>query len=246
MQRDDMKVAIVTGVTREQGLGFAIARQLLTMDYVVYVGGRSADKAMELAARLDREGIRVRASALNITDDGSVAQFFSKLQEEQGAVDALINNAAGGFDSGAQPLEVNFAEARQTFETNLFGAWRMIRRALPLLIKSNAPCVVNVSSGAGSFADPIFGMAHHPSRVPVYALSKLALNGLTVKLAKQLENDGIMVNAVDPGLVATYPGMEKMGAVAPAEAAKGVVWAATLPKGGPTGKFFRNGKEIEW
>ncbi|HVU94857.1 MAG TPA: SDR family NAD(P)-dependent oxidoreductase [Puia sp.] len=241
-----MKVCIITGVTRERGLGYAITRLMFQRGYIVYIGGRNGDSAAELAARLDKSGKKVRPSALDITDDGSVSQFYSKVMEEEGVVDALINNAGGGFDAGQDPLAVNFSEARSTFETNLFGAWRMIRRAVPLLMNSQAPCVVNVSSGAGTFGDPVFGMAHHPQQVPAYALSKLALNGLTVKLAGQLGAYGIMVNAVDPGLVATYPGMEKIGAADPKDAAVGVVWAATLPKGGPNGQLFRNGKVTGW
>lgn len=106
--------------------------------------------------------------------------------------------------------------------------------------------MVNVSSGAGSFTDPVFGLTVHPGNVPVYALTKLALNGLTVKLARQLKNSHVKVNAVCPGFVATYPGTAEWGARPVSEGAKGIVWAATLPDDGPSGCFFRDGQALNW
>lgn len=241
-----MKVCIITGVTREQGLGFAIARLMHEKGFKLYVGGRNVESAEALARKIDPIGKSAYSGMLNITNDDSVGVFLSRINAAEGRLDVLINNAGGSFDAGVQPLDVNFADVRGAFEVNLFGAWRMIRKAVPLLRKSESPCIVNVSSGAGAFDEPVFGLGVHPALVPGYGLSKLALNGLTVKLARQLKNDGVMINAVDPGLVATYPGMEKMGAIEPMIAAEGIVWAATLPKDGPTGKFFRNKKEVAW
>lgn len=241
-----MKVCIITGVTREQGLGYAIAKQMFEKGYQVYFGGRHGNHAALLAQQIDGSGNRVKGMSLDVTDDASVASFFSVVQAEQGCLDALINNAGGGFDAGTQPLDINIEEARGAFDINLFGALRMVRRAVPMMRMSSAPSIVNVSSGAGTFADPVFGLAHHPALVPSYALSKLALNGLTVKLANQLKDRGILVNAVDPGLVATYPGMKEMGGADPMEAARGVVWAATLSKGGPSGGLFRDSKMVGW
>ena len=135
---------------------------------------------------------------------------------------------------------------KDAFDTNLLGAWRMIRAFEPLLQKSESGRIVNVSSGAGSFGDPVFGLANHFSKVPVYGITKLALNGLTVKVARQLKDTKIKINSVDPGFTATYPGTENWGARPVSEGAKGVVWAATLPNDGPSGEFFRDGQTLSW
>ncbi|QDZ63050.1 SDR family NAD(P)-dependent oxidoreductase [Elizabethkingia bruuniana] len=123
---------------------------------------------------------------------------------------------------------------------------RMIQAFVPLLKLADNGTIVNVTSGIGSFSDPVFGLANYFADVPAFATSKLALNGLTVKLAKRLKKDKIRINAVCPGFVATTPGMEAYGARPVTEGANGIVWAATLPEDGPTGGFFRDGEVIGW
>ncbi|MEL7124224.1 MAG: SDR family NAD(P)-dependent oxidoreductase, partial [Bacteroidota bacterium] len=175
-----------------------------------------------------------------------VHPIFQILDQFQKLIDLLVNNAGAFFDQGAEPLSADMEFVKNAFETNLIGAWRMIKAFHPLLEKSTHPRIVNVSSGAGSFGDPIFGLAHHFSKVPVYGITKLALNGLTVKLAKQFEESKIKINSVDPGFTATYPGTEKWGARPVSEGAKSVVWAALLPDDGPSGGFFRDGERMNW
>lgn len=101
---------------------------------------------------------------------------------------------------------------------------------------------LDVSSGAGSHGDTVFGLTFNQNMGPSYSVSKAALNALTVKIAIKLKDTGILVNAVCPGFTATAPGMEAMGARPVSEGAAGLVWAATLPDDGPTGGFFRDGK----
>ena len=122
----------------------------------------------------------------------------------------------------------------------------MIKALKLLLQKSKSSRIVNVSSGAGSFGDPVFGLANHFSKVPVYGITKLALNGLTVKVARQLKDSKIKINSVDPGFIATYPGTEDYGARPVSEGAKSVVWAVTIPDDGPSGQFFRDGETLNW
>jgi NAD(P)-dependent dehydrogenase (short-subunit alcohol dehydrogenase family) len=138
------------------------------------------------------------------------------------------------------------AFVKDALDTNLLGAWRMAKAFVPLLQQSDHGRIVNVSSGAGSFTDPVFGIQNHQGNMPVYAITKLALNGFTAKLARELKDSPIKVNAVCPGFVATYPGLEEWGARPASEAARGIIWAATLPEGGSTGGFFRDGKPLEW
>lgn len=236
-----VKVAVVTGVSREMGLGFETARQLKMLDFQVIATAREIEKAQHLADSID-----VLARELDVSDDISVKRFASDIERTYGRVDVLVNNAGAFFDQGGQALATDMKMVKDAFDTNLLGAWRMVKALLPLLKKSENGRIVNVTSGAGSFGDPVFGMEHHQGHVPVYALTKLALNGLTVKLAKELNGTNIKINAVCPGFVATFPGTEAWGARPVNDGAKGIVWAATLPSDGPSGGFFRDGQALAW
>src|SRR5439155_20567574 len=125
----------------------------------------------------------------------------------------------------------------EAVETNLFGAWRMVRAFLPLLRRSRHARIVNVSSEAGSLTAMGGG-------TPAYRVSKAALNAVTRMLAAELRREHILVNAVCPGWVATDMGGQ--GGRPVAEGAASVVWAATLPDDGPTGGFFRDGRPLDW
>lgn len=232
---------LITGVSRETGLGFETAKQLRDLGFQVTISARSSETAKQLAAKLD-----VGALQLDITDADSVARAADFIRREQSSLDVLINNAGAFFDAGKSALETDFEFVKAAFDTNLIGAWRTIQQFIPLLKESAAGRIVNVSSGAGSHSDAVFGLAVHPNKVPAYALTKLALNGLTVKIAQELKETKIKINSVCPGFVATYPGTEAWGARPVNEGAKGIVWAATLPDDGPTGGFFRDGKPLGW
>jgi NAD(P)-dependent dehydrogenase (short-subunit alcohol dehydrogenase family) len=140
------------------------------------------------------------------------------------------------------------------FQTNVVGTWSVTQQFLPLVVASGHGRIVNVSSGSGAFWDPDYGLVNYPgfemerfgAPISAYALTKTAVNGLTIKLAKELKSDNILVNSVCPGVTATRPGSEEWGARPVADGAKGVVWAATLPDDGPTGLFFRDGKQLPW
>lgn len=235
------RIAIITGVSREMGLGYETAKQLRDTGLKVIITARNLGKVKQLA-----DQIGVIAKQLDVTDDNSVLSLANEINKEFGKLDVLINNAGAFFDQGGEPLSAEIQFIKDAFDTNLLGAWRMIKAFYPLLEKSEQPRIVNVSSGAGSFGDPVFGLAHHFSKVPVYGITKLALNGLTVKIATQLKDSKIKLNSVDPGFTATYPGTEQWGARPVSEGAKGIVWAATLPQDGPTGEFFRDGQTLSW
>ena len=235
------KIALITGVSREMGLGYETAKQLKVLGFEVIITARDLEVARKLA-----DSLGVSARQLDVSSDQSVGALANGLQTAFGRLDVLINNAGSYFDQGANPLTTDMSFVMEAFDTNLLGAWRMIQAFYPLLIKSDQPRIVNVSSGAGSFGDPVFGLAHHFSKVPVYGITKLALNGLTVKMATQFKEEKIKINAVDPGFTATYPGTEQWGARPVSEGAKGIVWAATLPQDGPSGGFFRDGKSLSW
>jgi NAD(P)-dependent dehydrogenase (short-subunit alcohol dehydrogenase family) len=131
-------------------------------------------------------------------------------------------------------------------DTNLYGAWNMIQAFLPLLRLSAHPRIVNVGSGGGSHGDPQFGLTRRHGAAATYGVSKAALHALTATLAAELAETPVIVNAVDPDLTATWPGAESMGARPIIDSVPGIVWAATLPDGGPRGGFFRDGRPLHW
>lgn len=239
-------IVLITGVSREEGIGFGIAKGMLDAGFTVVITARQREKAEALSKKLSTNGQEVISAALDITDEESVRQMAAFIEGRFQRLDVLINNAGAVLDFGMHPLETDFTVTKVAFETNLFGAWRMVKHFHALLKKSDHPRIVNISSGAGSFQDPIFGLGVHPAVVTSYGLSKLALNGLTVKLARQFKDDGILINAVCPGFVATAPGMTDMGARPVIEAVPGIVWAATLPDDGPNGGFFRDQQVLAW
>jgi NAD(P)-dependent dehydrogenase (short-subunit alcohol dehydrogenase family) len=217
-------VALVTGSNR--GLGLEVARQLAAAGHTVVAGARDPGSVPPV------EG-DVRAVRLDVTDQPSIAAVARELE----ALDVLVNNAAIHYDTWQRVLTADLDVVREALETNTLGAWRMALAVADLLRASPHGRLVNVSSGAGA----LHGMR---DGVPAYSVSKAALDALTLMLADALRADGVLVNAVCPGWVATDMGGP--GGRAVAEGAAGIVWAATLPDEGPTGGFFRDGRPIEW
>src|SRR5688572_15886504 len=218
------RVALVTGGNR--GIGFEICKGLAAKGLDVILAAR--DKGLgDAAARV----LGVRSHWLDIADRGSV----DAAAKDIGQIDVLVNNA-GVYPSGTV-LEAPAEAWRDAFETNFFGALSLCRAFVPGMIERRYGRVVNVSSGYGSFAEGLEGPAP-------YALSKAALNALTVKLASEVKGD-VKVNAACPGWVRTRmggPGADS----SPEEGADTVVWLATLPASGPSGGFFRRRKPIPW
>jgi NAD(P)-dependent dehydrogenase (short-subunit alcohol dehydrogenase family) len=163
-----------------------------------------------------------------------------------GRLDVLVNNAAAYVDWSETVSGADLEVSKAVLETNLYGPWRMVQAFLPLLQLGESPRLVNVASGAGSHGDPAFGLAAPGGSAASYGISKAALIALTSKLAAELADGPVIVNAVCPGLTATWPGAEQLGARPIAEGAAGIVWAATLPDDGPRGGLFRDGKPLPW
>ena len=236
-------IALVTGSAH--GIGFEVVRQLAERGMTVLLTARSEEKGKAAAEELASEGRNIRFLRLDVADEGSVRDAARKVEQHYGTLDVLVNNAAAYADWSETASSADLAHSQKVMDTNLFGPWRVLQAFLPLLQKSDHARVVNVTSGAGSHGEPQFGLASGPTTVS-YAVSKAALNALTVKLALELKEQGILVNAVDPGLTATAPGMEEMGARPIPEGAASVVWVATLGKNGPTGGFYRDGEPLPW
>ncbi len=231
----DGSVALVTGANR--GIGLEVCRQLAARGLTVVLGSRDTGKGERAVATLGGGKGTVLPCQLNVTDGDSIERARARVTADFGRLDVLVNNAAILYDTWQHAVDADLAQVREALETNLFGAWSMVRAFLPLLRRSRHARVVNVSSEAGSLSAMGGG-------TPAYSLSKAALNALTRMLAAELHGDGILVNSVCPGWVATDMGGQ--GGRPVAEGAASVVWAATLPDDGPTGGFFRDGRPLAW
>ncbi len=237
------EVALVTGASH--GIGLEAVRQLSQKGMTVILTARNEETGRAAVQELTGEGLGVHFLRLDVSENASVENAVSKVEQDYGKLDVLVNNAAAFADWSETASSADLAHSQAVMNVNLFGPWRVTQAFLPLLKKSKHARIVNVSSGAGSHGEAQFGLAASPTTAS-YAVSKAALNALTVKLAGELEEVGMRVNAVDPGLTATAPGMEEMGARPVPEGAASVVWAATLDKGGPTGGFYRDGQPLPW
>ncbi len=238
------RIALITGANK--GIGFEIARQLGQRGATVMVGARNPKKGVEAAGRLKDESIDARFVLLDVTNEGTIATAAREVEELFGKLDVLVNNAGIQIDSGLKPSEVPLDELRRTYETNVFGPVAVTQAFLPLLKKSQAGRIVNVSTGLGSLAqnrDPnyeFFAVKHL-----AYNSSKTALNAITVQFAHELKDTPIKVNAADPGYTATDFNNYK-GAGTVEQGATIVVRLATLEKGGPTGGFFNEAGPLPW
>lgn len=238
------KIALVTGANR--GIGFEVCRQLARKGMRVILSARDNAKGSAAVDGLKADGLDVSFLQMDVTDPNSIKAAKNKFLAENSVLDILINNAGGNFDYGVSPLKSQMQFVNETLNLNLLSAWQVTQEFLPMILKSSSGRIVNVSSGAGSHADPYFGLSTNEGSVASYGISKLALNGLTVKLAAELKDKKILVNSVCPGFTATYAEAKAQGARPVEEGAASVVWAALLEKDGPTGGFFRDGKAIGW
>jgi len=240
----DGRTALVTGGAR--GIGLEVCRILAAEGMTVLLTARDAGRAAAAAAALAADGADVRPLALDVTDDASVAAAAAAVRADPGRLDVLVNNAASFADWTETASTADLAGARGVMETSLWGSWRVAQAFLPLLRDSPRPRLVNVSSGGGSHGDPQFGLTTRGGAASGYGVAKAAVNALTACLAAELAGTPVIVNAVDPGLTATAPGMEEMGARPVAEGAASVAWAALLPDDGPRGGFFRDAAPLPW
>jgi NAD(P)-dependent dehydrogenase (short-subunit alcohol dehydrogenase family) len=235
------RTALVTGANR--GLGLETARQLARSGYRVLLSARDLGKAEVAAHALRNERLDVLPFELDITSDAS-CERLRRIER----IDALVNNAGVMVESDENPLAAGLLSRsvldvapkllREAFETNTLGAYRVIQAVAPGMRDRNYGRIVNVSSGLGQLNDMGGGY-------PAYRVSKTGLNALTRIFAAELRDKGVLVNSVCPGWVKTDMGGPQ-ARLEPEEGVRTIVWAATLPDGGPTGGFFRNREPIPW
>jgi NAD(P)-dependent dehydrogenase (short-subunit alcohol dehydrogenase family) len=232
------KIALVTGANK--GIGKEIARGLAQRGFTVLLGARDAERGLTAAAGLAADG-HVFFQQIDVTDAESVAAAAKHVDDRYGRLDVLINNA--GISGGrSTPSEDTAERMRQVFETNVFGVVTAIHAFLPLLRKSAAGRIVNVSSLLGSLTDQ--GTLQNRPSMP-YASSKTALNAITIHYAHELADTNIKVNAASPGYVATDLN-HFSGFMTPAQGAEIEIELAMLDADGPTGGFFNADGPMAW
>jgi NAD(P)-dependent dehydrogenase (short-subunit alcohol dehydrogenase family) len=232
-------IALVTGANK--GIGYRVVEQLAARGMTVLLGGRDQKRREAAAAELGVEPI-----ALDVTDPASVAAAAAHVRTAFGRLDVLVNNAGIAGTGAVPPSETTVEAVREVFDTNVYGAIRVTNAMLPLLLRSPAPRIVNVSSMVGSLAvqsDPAGRLSVIPPTV-AYPMSKTALNAVTVQYARELAGR-VLVNAADPGYCATDLN-DHRGWRSAAEGAAIAVRLATLDADGPTGGFFNDDGPLPW
>ncbi|OXM82566.1 SDR family oxidoreductase [Paenibacillus rigui] len=238
------EIVLITGGNK--GIGFETARQLGKMGYEILIGARSGDKGQEAVKLLETENIKAKTVVLDVTNPSSVLSAEEWIEQEYGYLDILINNAGVFFEGNTPPSELELSVLKSTFETNVFGVFSVTKAMLPLLKKSSAGKIINLSSGLGSLnlnSDPT--SEFYSVNSLAYNSSKTAVNAITVFFAKELRDTPIKVNSVCPGFTATdlngnsgYRSVEQAASI--------VVKLATVNSDGPTGGFFDDHGVVAW
>lgn len=240
-----MRTILITGANK--GIGFETARQLAELGNFVYIGSRDISSGQKAVDQLKASGItNVAAIRIDVTNMDTIREAKEELDRQVGSLDVLINNAGISGEQLQYVADSSIAAIRSLFETNFFGAIQTTQILLPLLRKSPAPAIINVSSEVGSLT--MNTSAERPpnwSNFSAYGASKTALNGFTVMLANELRPQNIMVNSVTPGYTATDLNQFK-GFKSVAEGAKPIVLLAMSTDRTVTGRFFKDGGEIPW
>ncbi len=242
MPNTKKKVALVTGANK--GIGFEVARQLGGAGCIVLLGARQAGAGKEAAAKLVAEGFDLRYIQLDVTDLATIAAAAERIAADFGRLDILVNNA-GINDRGDGPATTaQLDSVERVLRTNFLGAVAVTQAMLPLLQKSAAGRIVNVSSGLGSLAR---SAQPNPSSTNLigYSASKAAMNMLTVQLARLLGDTPIKVNSAAPGYTATALN-DFRGTQTIPEGAAEAVRLALLPDDGPTGTFSERAGVVPW
>ena len=230
-----MKRALVTGGNK--GIGHEVARQLAARGFHIFVGARNRGAGHAAAKAIEKNGGKATFLEIDVADNTSVTAAARELAKIADHLDVLVNNAGIMVDGDDAILKISDDIFRKTLETNMLGALRVTRAFEPLLTKSKAPRVINVSSGGGQLTGGADGWA------PAYCISKTALNGVTSQLAAALPK--FAVNSVCPGWVRTDMGGQG-AARSVEEGADTIVWLAADAPQNLTGKFLRDRNEIPW
>jgi NAD(P)-dependent dehydrogenase (short-subunit alcohol dehydrogenase family) len=237
-------IALVTGANK--GIGKEISRQLAGQGVFVLLGARDGKRGEQAEAELRAQGLPVKFISLDVTDQASVDAAALEVERAYGRLDVLVNNAGVAID-WIPPSQLDLETLIKTYETNVFGVFRVTHAMLPLLKKSKAGRIVNVSSALGSLT--IVADSNGPFKdanwLLAYSSSKTALNAITVAYAKDLKSSGIKVNSANPGYTATDMNQNR-GVKTVEQGAATPVRLALLAEDGPTGGCFSDEGVVPW
>jgi NAD(P)-dependent dehydrogenase (short-subunit alcohol dehydrogenase family) len=242
------KVALVTGANK--GIGMETVRQLVSNGVKTYLTGRHQGRVSRAVASLDAQGLKAHKLVLDITSDKSVAAAVDQFELENKCLDILINNAAIRIEKyGKKPSQQPLDEWHKTFNSNVLGTVRVTKAFLPLLQKSRAGRIVNVSSLLGSIgthSNPdSYAYSDMFKSLPAYSASKSAVNSWTAHLAYELRDTPIKVNSVHPGYTKTDMN-DGDGEFEVTRGASTSLRMALLEEDGPTGTYVHLDQTVPW
>ncbi len=233
----NMKSALITGANRS--IGLETAKQLSQKGIFVYLGSRNLEKGEAVVGKLNQEGFRnIKAIEIDITNSDSILKAKNIVEQEQGKLDILINNAGISKGFPESVLTTSISDIQEVFDTNYYGTIRATKGFMDLLRKSDQPRISNITSGLGSLnlhSDP--NWKYYNVKLASYFPSKALVNTYTILLAHELKDSPFKVNAIDPGYTATdFNHHSGPGTVE--EAAAFIVKHTLTADDAPTGKFF--------
>jgi len=239
------KVVLVTGANT--GIGYELVRLLAEKNHIVYIGARNETAGKEAQAKLHADGFNtVKFVRLDVTDLATIQAAKETIDQAEGKLDVLVNNAGiGKLEENQNATSISLSTVRDTMETNLFGLIQTNITLLPLLRKSTNAVILNVSIDMAS--NTIQSNPNASLHVVAYNTSKAAANSYTIALAQELKAEGIKVNAVTPGFTSTKLNGFLPGGKSARGGAEVLLPWALLEKDGPTCCFIGgDGKELPW
>ena len=239
----EQNVILITGANR--GLGLETARQLAALGHIIFLGVRSKEKGMAAIHKIESPHPLIPV-IIDLENEGTFSNAVDCITTTYGRLDVLINNAGVMLEEDIMKDSTDNVTSeilKRSFETNFFGTVALTNLLLPLLMKSKAPRIVNVSTNMGSLSmrsngEPLL-------KTFAYNTTKTALNSYTVHLANAYAGTFLKVNSAFPGWVKTDMGTE-WAPMEVSEGAETLVWLATLPQNGPNGGFFHKKQPISW
>jgi NAD(P)-dependent dehydrogenase (short-subunit alcohol dehydrogenase family) len=238
------KIALVTGANK--GIGYEIARGLAKHGMTVVLGCRDLERGKIAAERLEADGHTAVPMLLDVTRPETIRRAAEEIDSSYQKLDVLVNNAGIARDFGLKPSQTDLDSVRKVYETNVFGVIAVTQAMLPLILRSPAGRIVNVSSHLGSLchtSDPNHPMSKFLS--VGYSTSKSALDAVTVQFANELRDTPVKVNAICPGYVATDLN-NNSGPRTPEQGARIAIEMALIPDDGPTGGYFDEDGRVPW
>lgn len=229
------RIALISGANR--GIGHEIGKQLLEVGWNVVFTSRNMHEGRPMVNKLRERWKSAWFHQLDVTDEQSISDVANYVRDTCGRLDVLINNAAIMMEDGHRAMEVELEDIHKTMATNFYGPLMLTRILVPFLKDSKDARVINVSSRMGQLS--AMGGGH-----AAYRISKVALNALTVVMAKELQGEGIRINSICPGWVRTDMGGPNANKSIK-EGADTAVWLATADKI-ENGKFYADRKVIPW